>query len=139
MRSLTTSWEQILYIWDLESDEKIEINTGIKDHISSMVFPSDGNRLVTGRLNGIIQLWDFEMVEGNCISKKISDTLRVLKISHCGNFIAAGIKKEIYILDTEDLSLIRTFNNQQVNLTHIHSHFLHVANIWHQALGGKEV
>lgn len=112
MRSLTTSWEQILYIWNLESDEKIEINTGIKDYISSMVFPSDGNRLVTGRLNGIIQLWDFEM-EKEIISKKISDTLRVLKISHCGNFIAAGIKKEISILDTEDLSLIRTFQQPE--------------------------
>lgn len=99
--------EQIPIIWELESDKKIEIDSALKDSICSMSFTSDGRRLAIGSRDGIVQLW--EVNAGKQVATvKTPDTIYSLTSSPCGNMIAAGIRKNIYLWDTEELELIRT-------------------------------
>ncbi len=102
----SSSKVQIPIIWNIESDKKVEIDTGLEDSITSMTFTSDGNQLVIGSWDGNVQLW-----EGN-VGKEIAsvetpDTINSLTSSPSGNMIAAGIYKSIYFWGSEDLSQIR--------------------------------
>lgn len=106
--------ERTLYIWNLQSREKIEVDTGHKDYIPSMMFSLDGHRLVTGNWNGIAQLWDVNTGE-EIATAETGQKIRAITFSPRGNMIAGGIEGEIRLWCAENLSLIRTIPQPENN------------------------
>ncbi len=108
--------ERPLYIWNIQSHENMELDTGHSDGVTSMMFSPDGSRLVLGRWNGIVRLWNVEIGE-EIAAAETCDTIRGITFSPCGNVIAGAIEGEIRLWSAENLSLIRTIpqpeNNQR--------------------------
>lgn len=99
--------DRTLYIWNLQSREKLEVDTGHKDYVFAMAFSSDGKRLATACGDGIAQLWDTET--GREIAK-VEDhrEIREITFSLCGSFIAGGWEDEIRLWRAEGFDFLHT-------------------------------
>ena len=99
--------DRTLYIWNLQSREKLEVDTGHKDYVFAMAFSPDGKRLATACGNGVAQLWDAET--GSEIAK-VEDhrEIRGITFSPCGDFIAGGWADEIRLWHAEGFDLLHT-------------------------------
>lgn len=99
--------DRTLYIWNLQSREKLEVDTGHKDYVFAMAFSPDGKRLATACGNGVAQLWDAET--GSEIAK-VEDRreIRGITFSPCGDFIAGGWENEIRLWRAEGFDLLHT-------------------------------
>ena len=99
--------DRTLYIWNLQSREKLEVDTGHKDYVFAMAFSPDGKRLATACADGVAQLWDAET--GSEIAK-VEDhrEIRGITFSPCGDFIAGGWTDEIRLWHAEGFDLLHT-------------------------------
>lgn len=97
----------ILYLWDLEHDEKPKLLTGHTEHIWSLAFSPDGKRLASGSGEGTARLWDVE--SGEQIRTFPLDepcTLMAIAFSPGGNVIATGMFGELRLWCAETLTTL---------------------------------
>ena len=99
--------ERTLYIWNLQSREKLEVDTGHKDYVHAIAFSPDGKRMATACWNGIAQLWDTET--GREIAKvEDNQEIREITFSPCGNYIAGGWADEIRLWRAQGFEPLHT-------------------------------
>ena len=106
-QSSKESIERTVYIWDLKSKEKLEVNTGHKDYIHAMTFSPDGKRISAACWNGVAQVFDTETGKEYT---KFEDhrEIRGIMYSPCGKYIAGGWEDEIQIWCAEKFDLLQT-------------------------------
>jgi len=78
-----------ILIWDLRSGEQIAELKGHKHNVKSLAFSPDGERLVTGSLDGTVRVWNrntFEQIQIFSAEQPIA----VVSYSPDGQVIAAG-------------------------------------------------
>jgi len=52
-----SSWNSVVYVWDLGKDKRFEILSGHRDFVWSVAFSPDGSLLASGSQDHTIQLW----------------------------------------------------------------------------------
>ena len=106
-QSSEKSIERTIYIFDLKSNEKFEIDTGHKNYIHAMTFSPDGKRISAACSNGGGQVFD---TETGMEYAKFEDHREIREISHapCGKYIAGGWEDEIQIWCAENFDLLQT-------------------------------
>ena len=97
----------ILYLWDLEHNQKPKSLTGHTEHIWSLAFSPDGKRLASGSNDGTARLWDVQ--SGEQIGTFPLDepcTLMAIAFSPCGNVIATGMFGELRLWCAKTLATL---------------------------------
>lgn len=109
-------------LWNLPDGKLIHILQGHKNRIAAMSFSPDGEMVVTGSMDGSVIVWDVN--EGKILQSMTghSGQIRTFNLSPDGKMLAyvhpsTNWGPEAYILDTENLSIVRTLeveNNENI-------------------------
>ena len=103
-----------LYLWDFKHSEKPRSFIGHTEHVWSVAFSPDGNRLASGSSDHTARLWDVET--GEEIATLPLDkpcTTMALAFSPCGNMIAGGMFGEHRLWCAESLTTLFTISHPQ--------------------------
>lgn len=99
----------IIYLWDLKHSEIPRQFTGHTDHVWSLAFSPDGNRLVSGSGDKTARIWDVET--GEEIAQLPLDkpfTPMALAYSPCGKVVACGMLHGLNIWCAENFVQLRS-------------------------------
>ena len=96
-----------LYLWDPKNNEKPKSLIGHTEHVWSVAFSPDGNRLVSGSGDGTARLWDVALGEEIAtLPLSMPLTTMALVFSPCGSVIAGGVSGELRLWCAETLTTL---------------------------------
>ena len=122
-----------VYVWNIDDPENPAVLKGHQGDIYSVMFSPDGQRLISKDHDKKVLFWDLETCQG--IDR--SSIGMCSFFSPCGSLIAAYLKTEIRILDSQTFTTLQTIPLPKPNCSGVAIAFTHCGEylagaLWYQ-------
>ena len=118
-RALSSSFDNTLRLWELESGSCIRILEGHSDFITSVALSGDGRRALSGAHDKTLRLWELESGSCICTLEGHSDCVYSVALSGDGRRALSGsADNTLRLWDLENGSCLRTLRG---HLGSVHS------------------
>jgi serine/threonine protein kinase len=103
------SWDNIIKLWDVQTQRQIATLTGHSSFVQSLAFSPDGRTLASGSCDKMIKLWDVQTQRQIATLTGRSNSVRSVAFSPDGRTLASGTEdKTIKLWDVQTRREIAT-------------------------------